>query len=88
MIHFKNETPMIHSFGVVPPLSIAEAARLFRFAWKKKIGLGLELDYENGPHVTCVIVLYGDSRLVAEELSRLGREPTTLGKYSATGETI
>ena len=91
MTHFNNQTPVIHSFGVVPPLSTAEAERLFRFAWEKGIGLALKPGMENGRPVTFLIVLYGDWRMVEEELERLGREfyePTSLDKYSPPGETI
>ncbi len=81
---------VIHSFGVVPPLSIAEGEQLYRFAKEKGIELALEPGMENGRPVTLLMVL-GDWRLVERELKRLGREfyePTTLGKYSATAEAI
>ena len=89
MAKSKNQTPVIHSFTVVPPLSMEEFEKLFWFAWEKGIGLACQVDHENGPTVPLVMVLYGDWRLVEKELKRLGRdshEPVATRFNSATGE--
>lgn len=74
MTDSKNETMMIHTFSVAPPLSMEESEKLFWFAWEKGIGLACQVDHENGPTVPFVAVLYGNWRLIEKELKRLGRE--------------
>ncbi len=91
MTYSKNETIVIHSFSVVPPLSMEEFEQLSSFAWEKGIGLACQVDHENGPTVPLVMVLYGDWRLVEKELKRLGRdlhEPAAVRFDSTTGEVV
>ena len=91
MTDFENETSVIHSFGVVPPLSMEEFEKFYWFAWDKGIALACEVDHENGPNVPFVAVLYGNWRLIEKELKRLGREfhkPVAARVSSAIAEVI
>ena len=91
MTHSKSRTMIIHSFSVLPPLSMEELEKLYWFARERGIGLACEVDNENGTTVRFVAVLYGNWRLIEKELKRLGREfyePVTALVSSAIAEVI
>ena len=86
MTDFENETSVIHSFSVIPPLSRAEVNQLARLT-EKEIELVLHPGTENGLPVTFLVVLSGDWRLVETALRRLGRdfyEPELIGVNAAS----
>ena len=87
MTNPENETIVIHTFTVVPPLSAEEFERLYRFVRKNKMELVMWSDTEDGHDVTFLIVP-DRAWLVEKELKRMGRqfhEPPAVRFDSTTG---